>query len=104
MSSLSSSNSAIDYAQRIWDQDDTVYNDLDHIVKWIGDGKPTSNTILSCYMAHFDFKDLYLEQAFRNLCSKLSLRGESQQIDRILLQFSQRYFECNPRCIFGTPG
>ncbi|CAO3634000.1 unnamed protein product [Mucor hiemalis] len=54
-------------------------------------------------MSHFDFKDVYLEQAFRNLCSKLSLKGETQQIDRILLQFSKRYFECNPRCVFGTP-
>lgn len=103
-SSFSSTSDSTAIAQRIWDRDETVYEDLDHIVEWIGDGKPASNAILRSYISRFDFKDLYLEQAFRNLCSKLSLKGETQQIDRILLQFSERYFECNPRCIFGTPG
>lgn len=102
-SSFSSTSDSTAIAQRIWDRDETVYEDLDHIVEWIGDGKPASNAILQSYISRFDFKDLYLEQAFRNLCSKLSLKGETQQIDRILLQFSERYFECNPRCIFGTP-
>lgn len=106
MSSTSSSLSsvAVEYAQRIWDQDSTVYDDLDHVVEWIGDGKPASNLVLESYMGHFDFKGVYLEQAFRNLCSKLSLKGETQQIDRILMQFSKRYFECNPRCILASPG
>lgn len=106
MSSSSSvvDNSSTEYAQRIWDQDITVYNDLDHVVEWIGNGKPSSNSILESYMILFDFKDLFLEQAFRNLCSRLYLKGETQQIDRILFQFSIRYFECNPKCIFGTSG
>lgn len=89
-------------AQRIWDQDNTVYSNLDKVVEWIGNGKESSNSILQSYMSFFDFKDLKLEQAFRNLCSKLYLKGETQQIDRVLLQFSVRYFECNPKCIFGT--
>lgn len=103
-SSSSVINSATEYAQRIWDQDITVCDDLDRVVEWIGNGKPCSNSILESYMMLFDFKDLFLEQAFRNLCSKLHLKGETQQIDRILSQFSIRYFECNPRCIFGTSG
>ncbi|KAG2231371.1 hypothetical protein INT48_007496 [Thamnidium elegans] len=94
--------SAFEYAQRIWDQDNTVYNDLDHIVEWIGNGKPSSHLILECYMTFFDFKDLVLEQAFRNLCSRLHLKGETQQIDRVLFQFAVRYFDCNPKCIFGS--
>ncbi|CAO3632700.1 unnamed protein product [Mucor hiemalis] len=93
---------ATEYAQRIWDEDQTVYNNLDHVVEWIGDGKPTSTAILESYMAHFDFEDVQLEQAFRDLCSKLHFKGETQQIDRILLQFSARYFECNPNSIFGS--
>ncbi|KAI7889408.1 uncharacterized protein EV154DRAFT_553049 [Mucor mucedo] len=104
MSSSSSlvDNSATEYAQRIWDQDITVYDDLDRVVEWIGNGKPCSHSILQSYMILFDFKDLFLEQAFRSLCSRLHLKGETQQIDRILSQFSVRYFECNPQCIFGT--
>lgn len=97
-------NSAVEYAQRIWDEDNTVYNNLDHVVEWIGNGKSCSNAILTAYMKHFDFKALKLEQAFRNLCSKLHLKGETQQIDRILSEFAGRYFECNPKCIFGTTG
>lgn len=55
-------------------------------------------------MAFFNIKALKLEQAFCSLCSKLYLKGETQQIDRILYQLSLRYFECNPHCIFGTRG
>ncbi|GAN08886.1 conserved hypothetical protein [Mucor ambiguus] len=95
-------NSAVEYAQRIWDEDDTVYANLDHVVEWIGNGQSSSSAILKAYMTHFDFKALKLEQAFRNLCSKLHLKGETQQIDRILSEFAGRYFECNPNCIFGT--
>ncbi|CEP17586.1 hypothetical protein [Parasitella parasitica] len=99
---LETDNSAAEYAQRIWDEDTTVYSNLDHVVEWIGDGKTCSNAILKSYMEHFDFKALKLEQAFRNLCAKLHLKGETQQIDRILSEFAGRYFECNPNCIFGT--
>ncbi|KAI8070219.1 hypothetical protein BDF21DRAFT_344512 [Thamnidium elegans] len=53
-------------------------------------------------MSRFNFQELNIEQAFRNLCSKLYLQGETQQIDRVLVQFADRYFECNPACIFGS--
>ncbi|KAI8389288.1 hypothetical protein BD560DRAFT_430263 [Blakeslea trispora] len=95
-------NEAIDYAQRIWDEDVTAYDDLEHIVEWIGDGKPSSDAILKAYFNHFDFKGLSLEQAFRNVCSKLHLKGETQQIDRILSRFAQHYFTQNPKIIFGS--
>ncbi|KAG2212665.1 hypothetical protein INT47_000642 [Mucor saturninus] len=95
-------SNAIELAQRIWEEDNTVYKSLDSIVEWIGNGKEESNSILQSYMSHFDFKGLKLEQAFRTLCSKLYLKGETQQIDRVLLQFSARYYECNPQSIFGS--
>jgi Sec7-like guanine-nucleotide exchange factor len=95
---------ATEYAQRIWDEDQTVYDNLDNIVEWIGNGKPLSHAILESYMSHFDFEEMKLEEAFRSLCSKLHFKGETQQIDRILLQFSARYFECNPQCLFGSTG
>ena len=40
----------------------------------------------------------------RDLCAKLYLKAESQEIDRILEGFSTRYYECNPTTVFGTPG
>ncbi|CEG68033.1 hypothetical protein RMATCC62417_04366 [Rhizopus microsporus] len=100
--SVQNNSSEVEYARRIWEHDETVYNDLSHIVEWIGNGEASSHTILTYYMAYFDFKSVKLEQAFRMLCSKLHLRGETQQIDRILYAFADRYFQCNPQCIFGT--
>lgn len=71
----------MDIPQRMWDIDTTVCNNnLDHVVEWIGNGASSSNAILQAYMAHFDFKALKLEQAFRNLCGKLHLKGETQQL------------------------
>ncbi|KAJ1960898.1 hypothetical protein IWQ62_004055 [Dispira parvispora] len=49
------------------------------------------------YFSHFDFKGKSLEEAFRSLCAHLFIRGESQVIDRILIDFSRRYHECNPQ-------
>ncbi|PHZ14412.1 SEC7-like protein [Rhizopus microsporus ATCC 52813] len=100
--SVQNNSSEVEYARRIWEHDETVYDDLSHIVEWIGNGEASSHAILTYYMAYFDFKSVKLEQAFRMLCSKLHLRGETQQIDRILYAFADRYFQCNPQCIFGT--
>ncbi|KAJ1659534.1 hypothetical protein IWQ61_001410 [Dispira simplex] len=49
------------------------------------------------YFNHFDFKGKSLEEAFRSLCAHLFIRGESQVIDRILINFSRRFHECNPQ-------
>jgi PH/SEC7 domain-containing protein len=38
----------------------------------------------------------------RRLCAKLYLKAETQQVDRILVQFSRRYFENNPTTLFGS--
>jgi PH/SEC7 domain-containing protein len=40
----------------------------------------------------------------RDLCAKLHLKAESQEIDRIIEAFSARYYDCNPATIFATPG
>ncbi|KAI7904895.1 uncharacterized protein BX663DRAFT_431125 [Cokeromyces recurvatus] len=46
-------------------------------------------------MNNFDFSNQRLDNAFRILCSKLYMKAESQQLDRIIQAFSKRYFECN---------
>ncbi len=43
-----------------------------------------------------------IDVAFRKLCDKLFLRAETQQIDRILETFSQRFWTCNPGSIYGS--
>ncbi|KAI8384416.1 uncharacterized protein BYT42DRAFT_260421 [Radiomyces spectabilis] len=94
--------SASSYAERIWEGDETVYSDMERVAQWIGDGKPASTEILKCYMGYFDFENQPLDEAFRTLCGKLHLKAEAQQIDRILQSFAQRYWDCNPNCIFGN--
>jgi hypothetical protein len=38
----------------------------------------------------------------RRLCSKLYLKAETQQVDRILEEFSRRFWECNPNRLYGS--
>jgi hypothetical protein len=52
-------------------------------------------------MKNFNFSDQRLDEAFRKLCCKLYLKGESQQLDRILEAFAVRYFECNPNSLLN---
>jgi PH/SEC7 domain-containing protein len=59
---------------------------------------------LRYYMQYFDSTGQNLVDAFRDLCKKLHLKAESQEIDRIIEAFSARYFECNPTTVFGTAG
>lgn len=57
---------------------------------------------LHYYMNFFDFSGLRLDVAFRRLCAKLYLKAETQQVDRILEEFSRRYWETNPNTVYGS--
>ncbi|KAJ3333422.1 hypothetical protein HDU76_008233 [Blyttiomyces sp. JEL0837] len=61
----------------------------------IGKADDFHREILVQYMNCYEFYGVGLDDAFRKLCSHLYLTGETQQIDRILYQFSKRYWECN---------
>ncbi|KAG4098112.1 hypothetical protein H8356DRAFT_939568 [Neocallimastix lanati (nom. inval.)] len=50
---------------------------------------------LKHYMNNFEFNNVEIDEALRILCKKLVITGETQQIDRILTQFSKHYFENN---------
>lgn len=66
--------------------------------------KPFENAVLQEYMQFFVFTEMRLDSAFRKLCSKLYFKAEAQQIDRILESFANRYWDCNPECLFGSAG
>lgn len=55
--------------------------------------------ILYLYMNNFDFTSQGLDIAFRALCTKLYLKAESQQLDRIIEAFAKRYYVCNPTTV-----
>lgn len=54
---------------------------------------PTHTSLLKKFIDLFDFKDLRVDEAIRILLTKFRLPGESQQIERIIEEFSARYVE-----------
>jgi hypothetical protein len=62
----------------------------------LGDMTLTSTRVRKAYMELFDWTGYSILQALRDLCSKLILKAETQQVDRILMSFSVRWCECNP--------
>ena len=38
-----------------------------------------------------------IDDAFRKVCKKIDILGETQVIDRLLFQISQRYWDCNEK-------
>ncbi|CAO3567958.1 unnamed protein product [Mortierella alpina] len=88
-------------AKRCWAEDSTFLR-RDEISPYLGAGsKPFNRLVLTFYMRHFNFSGKRLDTAFRLLCQKLMLRGETQEVDRVLEQFAARFVECNPESIFG---
>ncbi|KAG1751509.1 uncharacterized protein EDB91DRAFT_1234857 [Suillus paluster] len=72
------------------------------IAEWLGGHGQVNKTALHHYMGYFDFTGLRLDNAFRRLCAKLYLKGETQQVDRILEEFSRRFWDCNPTRLYGS--
>ncbi|SJX60602.1 uncharacterized protein SRS1_11831 [Sporisorium reilianum f. sp. reilianum] len=95
------SASAKELATKCWDEDPGFLK-REKIAEWLGGLGLVNRAARSYYFANFDFSGLRLDVAFRRLCDKLFLRAETQQIDRILAAFSQRYYECNPDSVFGS--
>ncbi|KAG0042796.1 hypothetical protein BGZ83_012179 [Gryganskiella cystojenkinii] len=92
---------AIETSVRCYKEDDTFLKRED-ISCYLGAAKPFNRLVLTFYMSHFDFSGRRLDQAFRQLCHKLILKGETQEVDRILEAFAQRFVDCNPESIFGS--
>jgi len=63
---------------------------------WLGEPDPARTRVRQAYMELFDWKDLTILAALRGLCAKLYLKGEAQQVDRVLDAFSTRWCACNP--------
>lgn len=63
---------------------------------WMGERNTLSTRTLEAYMQLFDFNGLNVLASLRLLCSKLMLKGETQQFDRIITALSARWCESNP--------
>ncbi|KAK3825049.1 MAG: hypothetical protein J3Q66DRAFT_278880 [Benniella sp.] len=91
---------AFQNAKRCFDEDESFLK-RGEIAEYLGAPKPFNRLVLKHYMDHFDFAGKRLDMAFRVLCQKLVLKGETQEVDRILEVFAERYVTCNPRSLLG---
>lgn len=83
---------------------DITHIPTDKVAMFLGGPRQVNSAALRYYMQYFDMRAVKLDQAFRDLCAKLHLKAESQEIDRIIEGFSARYYDCNPSTVLGTPG
>ncbi|ORX50556.1 hypothetical protein DM01DRAFT_1384793 [Hesseltinella vesiculosa] len=94
------SASAQETAHQLW-QGTHPFIVTEQVAEWLG--QTEHKETLVCYMDQLSLADLPLEEAFRLLCSKLYFKAEAQQIDRILVAFAHRFWDCNPQCVFRSP-
>ncbi|XP_069720374.1 PH and SEC7 domain-containing protein 1 isoform X5 [Phaenicophaeus curvirostris] len=63
-----------------------------------------SRMVAGEYLKFFVFTGMSLDQALRSFLKELALMGETQERERVLAHFSQRYYECNPNTISSEDG
>jgi hypothetical protein len=61
----------------------------------LGDCTPASSRLRMAFMHLFDWTGFNILGAMRDLCGKIVLKAETQQVDRILMSLSARWCECN---------
>ncbi|KAK8050126.1 Sec7 domain-containing protein [Apiospora phragmitis] len=88
-------------AQRIFEgREDFITKD--RAASWMGEEGPVRQRTLRAYMELYDFAEKSVLTALREVCGRLILRAETQQVDRILVCFSNRWCDCNPNHGFKT--
>lgn len=90
-------------AQKIYEGSEDFIQ-KDRAAAWMGEEGPVRKRTLQAYMELYDFADQSILTALRGVCNRLILRGETQQVDRILVAFSKRWCQCNPNHEFKATG
>lgn len=85
-------DSAKRLAKRLYNLSGFKRSDVCH---HLSKNNPFSQMVAEEYLSLFDFRSMKLDSALRKFLSKLQLNGETQERERMLSQFSRRYFECN---------
>lgn len=82
-------------AQKLYDG---VYEKLreDEYARWLGSEGAEPDAVRKAYMGLFEWKSLSILMALRSLCNRLYMKGESQQLNRVIESFSQAWEESNP--------
>lgn len=90
-------------AQKIFDGNED-FIPKEKAASWMGEEGPIRQRTLRAYMDLFDFSNKSVVTSLRDVCNRLVLRAETQQVDRILVTFSQRWVDCNPNHGFKSTG
>uniref|UniRef100_F6UV03 Pleckstrin and Sec7 domain containing 3 n=1 Tax=Monodelphis domestica TaxID=13616 RepID=F6UV03_MONDO len=98
-------NSNVEAARRLAKR---LYH-LDHfkrsdVAKHLGKNNEFSQLVAEEYLKFFDFTGMTLDQSLRYFFKAFSLMGETQERERVLVHFSNRYFHCNPNTVFSADG
>ncbi|MCJ1277930.1 hypothetical protein MMC21_005744 [Puttea exsequens] len=83
-------------AKQIFDGNESIV-EKSMAAAWLGDPSLERERVRRAYLELFDWQNLNILAALRGLCGKLYLKGEAQQVDRILDAFSSRWCACNPK-------
>ena len=90
-------------AKRIYDGDEGLVAKV-KAAAWLGEAEPGRIYVRKAYMELFQWQNRDILAALRDLCTRLYLKGESQQVDRIIGAFSSRWCACNSNHGFKAAG
>ncbi|KAM6186566.1 PH and SEC7 domain-containing protein 1 isoform 2-T2 [Rhynchocyon petersi] len=74
------------------------------VARHLGKNNDFSKLVAGEYLKFFVFTGMTLDQALRVFLKELALMGETQERERVLAHFSQRYFQCNPGTLSSEDG
>ncbi|XP_060037457.1 PH and SEC7 domain-containing protein 3 isoform X3 [Erinaceus europaeus] len=97
----SNSEAAKRLAKRLYQLDRFKRSD---VAKHLGKNNEFSKLVAEEYLKFFDFTGMTLDQSLRYFFKAFSLVGETQERERVLIHFSNRYFHCNPDTIASQDG
>ena len=93
-------DSVVRKAKLVYNRDESVTGKSP--AAWLGGPGEERAQVRKAYMRLYNFHNTGILQALRALCNRLYLNGESQQLERILADFSERWWDCNPHNGFKT--
>ncbi|KAG8552096.1 hypothetical protein GDO81_004406 [Engystomops pustulosus] len=88
-------------AKRLYNLDGFKKGD---VARHLGKNNEFSKMVAEEYLKFFVFTGMTLDQALRMFLKELALMGETQERERILAHFSQRYHQCNTNNVSSEDG
>lgn len=90
-------------AEKIFNGDEEIVS-RSRAAAWLGEPTTRSERTRKAYMELYDWAAINILAALRDLCGRLILKAETQQLDRIIVAFSERWCDCNPNHGFKAVG